>query len=524
MDNKLLGKEYRKLFLEGAKEITDYVKKTYGYNGHHLLIRSDITNTITNDGKNTAEAFNIRNPENDFRTEIRIIGSEKIKNATVNTDKKVKNGTTSTAILTYEGMKNLNKFINVRQVSKVKLTGYLKNLKSSLIEASKDLILNIDKDDRGTLYNIAYSSCRDSDMSWFIVDLLIDDNLNWSISNYKHDKYETIQKEGSRFRFNKIFSTKDSIDNVMFIYINSKVNNPDAFDILFEQAYKQNKNAVILANEVDKDIKMSISVLAEKYSIDAMVIDSKGLPEYETEDMLMMFDYQSKTVKSVIGFSYRYFDRVEIDDNMIVFKLDEYKANKYSNKKVKEFQDIIDDSNNYIQINALHKRINKLLHKDKIVKLKSNNANISSVKDKFIDTINYVFKAIQTTDVVIGGGKFFHELSLNVLHSANKLTNKDERLLWKYILQAFLQPQKEILNNSYVEPTYKQRKRIDNYYTYGYNAKDNEFTNLNIAGVIDPYETVMACIDSMFEELMLFAVTEGVIINKNNIFNNKGES
>ena len=138
-------------------------------------------------------------------------------------------------------------------------------------------------------------------------------------------------------------------------------------------------------------------------------------------------------------------------------------------------------------------------------------------KDRVEDAVCATKAAIEE-GIVAGGGSVYVQ-ALCILEELEEFEdNIDIRTGIKIVKQALTYPIKQICANAGISGdvainTIQTLSMNSGVFTYGYDAKNDEYTNLIESGVIDPAKAVRVALENAASVAGLFLTTECVIVD-----------
>ncbi|AET38644.1 chaperone ATPase HSP60 Ecym_3140 [Eremothecium cymbalariae DBVPG len=143
----------------------------------------------------------------------------------------------------------------------------------------------------------------------------------------------------------------------------------------------------------------------------------------------------------------------------------------------------------------------------------SSEVEVSEKKDRYDDALNATRAAVEE-GILPGGGVALLKAS-RILHEV-KTENFDQHLGVQIIKKAITKPAKKIIENAGEEGSVIVGKIIDEFgdnFTKGYDAAKGEYTDMLVAGIIDPFKVVRSGIVDASGVASLLATTEVAIVD-----------
>jgi len=484
-----LGKEYREKVLKGVKKVVEPLKMTYGRNYRSIHLPSG----FTNDGVNIAQYIFSEDWCED-------IGCEIIRKITKIIEKEVKNGTTTTAIISSEIFKqisDINEEFDV-QVLKEDFVNIF-NLVDEYINESSFIV-----DD---LFKVALDSCRDAEMATFIVNTILKYDDNFNIMSEYSDSYECDFKESTVRSGFKLFDKKgeDIIKSPLVVSCDSFLNTYTTLDGLF--GYIRDKDAVIILNDIDPrayDILRSYISNHNKGIMVFSAVKNPYLSKFKEIYINKGIMLANKELPIIRYYEFESFTK----DGIFTAKID----SDVSKEHVEELKTKINNEFDPSKINKINKEINLSLGRTYNIKLKSNEYNSKMQKDRLMDTVNDILSLIKSNNMAVrGGGVAFRDFGRYIEAKANSSIARN------ILVSALNQPIMTIFNKSYIK-----ENPVDMKTNIGLNATTGLVEDLMISGVITPIKTFKAIIDIIKDVVIEWITVDGAIYCKEseeNIYN-----
>ena len=254
MKEVVSNKELKEIMTKAVNLICDAVGSTLGPSGNNVIIDNTLSPYITNDGATIARSISSSDKRINAILEI-------VKEASLKTNEKVGDGTTTTLVLLQsifnEGLKEIE-----NGKDPIILKKELNNLLDSLIEQinKKKIIPNKEE-----LLKIAYTSSNDIEISKLLTEVYLEMNNSYSIrlDESKKETYYEIKKgyviEDIEIP-NVYFSNKDKIElnNTLMLFLNGYLSNLELISDVLNEVLVKNKNLIILANDYSDEVQNEV--------------------------------------------------------------------------------------------------------------------------------------------------------------------------------------------------------------------------------------------------------------------------
>lgn len=456
------GIEYKKLVCKGVKKATDIISLTYGYNGKYIKLNNAELpeENITNDGYKVAQQIYSSDPVED-------IGCDIIRKTTQMIETKIKNGTTTTAILIGSLVENLVDL--PEETNMLKVRSDIENLSNLAIEYATKNSVKIDNP-----YNVAFDSCHDKEMALFASKLLEEHDEFYEVSKSPSNEYSVDYNENKRSVPLKLLYSKGNttIKDPFVVLADNPITSPMQIDALFN--WLRGKDVVLVVRKIDDNATSYIKALIEKHDKNILffaTIDDK------TSDALKNF-YDSNPVlianETAVIDVFKGIESVSSDSNFI----GTIKTEKVLDK-INVLKEQILNGHNDDAADSMRKKINNYSGRTYKVKLKSNSYNFKGQKDRFLDVINDLISLKKSEGLVVAGGGVIFKDVANYLESIKNDLNVKEQNTLKIYMDMLYAPLKEILRRGYVNDDISKY----NGQNIGYDSRNECHTDMIKSGI-----------------------------------------
>lgn len=500
-----MGKEYKEMVYKGVKKAVDVIKLTYGYNGKYVKIDNgdEYKNDITKDGYKVSQQIYSDDPVED-------IGCEIIRQATKMTEIKIKNGTTTTAILIgglIDGMVNLPDNVNILDVKES-----IKKLSQEIIDYTTGISKKTDN-----AYDIAFGSCHDKEMAEFVVNMMEKHDEFYETSPYYSDEYKIDYNNNKRKVPLKFIGTngKTNINNPYVMVFDSAVlssNVKEFSNSIF--GWIKGKNVVLIVRQIDEGAAGFISAQMNEHDGDIMLFSTY---KKQGENINFISDFYNK--KSILLANKRLL--INVIDGIKNFSSDGIITGivhiKDVDLKIDKLKKQISEGHNDHRADIIRKEINDYMGRIYKVSLKSNAYNFEGQKDKFLDVVNDIISLRKSNGrVVYGGGVVFKDAANHILKfKNNELLSKEFLLAVDILAETLFLPINVILSNSYTGKTHLAFTDIG----AGYNAYDGSYHDIMPKNIVTPLVSFINTINVAKDIATEWLLTDASIVVENN--NNK---
>lgn len=510
----LYNSESREALKKGVDAVANAVKVTLGPSGKNVILANGFNHpVITKDGVSIAREIYVDDP-------IENVGAQMIKQAAINTNKKVGDGTTTATVLAQaalnEGFKQIENGKEPFEVAKELREGLpkiVKSLKESAIKVeNKEQIYNVamvstNGDERlATLISNAYEKVEDN--------IVFENNTN----------PDTILEilEGMRFNstyLSTYFITDSEQNNIVledgniFIY-NTKLTSVKQIKNAITKASQDKRPLVIITDDIDSQAVLDMVKNNKTSEFQCIAISSPGFGfgrQKTLEDISIYTGaeiYKKDTASPVLG----RFDKIVVDSSSTTIT-GMYGDKDAIDKHIQHLELVLDQKENDEEAKLVKERLSKFKKGIGIIKIgASSQLELKERKDRLEDAINAVSAAVEG-GVVAGGGMTLFLESFN--HGSMQIYD-EENTLYKKILVA---PHNQILENSGM-PVLEDDN--DSWITEHELVHKDDFKSEKIhfqdyikAGIIDPVLVTITALENAISVASTILTTECMVVEDN---------
>ena len=502
------GKEAQELIKNTVIKLCDYVGMTLGPKGYNAIIDTDYTEPfITNDGVTIAKNLEF-SPKEEVIAKI-------IKEASIKTNDKVGDGTTTSLILLksmyQECLKYIEKGISP-YIIKEKLSILINEICNKLINSSK-------KPSIKDIESIATNSCGNKEYGKLISSLFKKNKLINKIIIEEIDKDETcISNIDGYFIENGVVSSymiKDRLENETilnpyFLVTDYKIEYIDQIKNIID--ILKNKSLVIIADSFNEEVIEYLSSLKSNNIINVIGIEAPNYSENKIDILEDICIYtNAKLISSKKG---NVLEEVNINDlgvsnsininrNNSVIKND---INDNIKKRIKYLKKLIINETDDFKKDILESRLSYLSGSTSIIYVGAKTkSEIILNKMRIEDAVN-ACKSVIKYGYSLGGGKTLYNMS-EILNSNNMENN-----IMKEVLES---PIKKIIINSGGDVKEILSKLDNESLNTGYDAYNNKIVDLIEMGIIDPTYVLIESIKNAFSISSILLTTYLIIVSLN---------
>lgn len=508
MNKQLLFNENaRRKIQEGINIVANAVKVTLGPKGRNVILDQEYGQPhITKDGVSVAK-------EIELKDRYQNVGVKLIKSVASKTVNDVGDATTTSTVLTQaiinEGLKNVTSGANPMDLKRG-----IDIAVSKVVKVVKDLSLPVDDKIRQVA---TISANNDEVIGELIADAVDKVGTNGIITIEEAKGTETYIQVNEGIQFNTGFlspyfiTDRDKstciLESPRVLLCTSKMASLKDFYTVLEQIMTRKESVLIVASDYDSEVldTLVLNKIKAGFKICAVKIPRLNR-ESITEDIGVITGASclNDTINCVLPTHLGSAEKIIIDKHTTTI---------INGKGADLLQHI-----QRLKEQGQEERASKLQGGIATIYVGANSeVELQEKKDRVEDAVCATKAAIEE-GIVAGGGSIYVQ-ALCVLEEIEEFEdNLDIRTGIHIVKQALTYPIKQICANAGVSGdvainTIQTLSMNSGVFTYGYDAKNNEYTNLIEAGVIDPAKAVRVALENAASVAGLFLTTECVIVD-----------
>ena len=508
MNKQLLFDENaRRKIQEGINVVANAVKVTLGPKGRNVILDQEYGQPhITKDGVSVAK-------EIELKDRYQNVGVKLIKSVASKTVNDVGDATTTSTVLTQaiinEGLKNVTSGANPMDLKRG-----IDIAVSKVVKVVKDLSLPVDDKIRQVA---TISANNDEVIGELIADAVNKVGTNGIITIEEAKGTETYIQVNEGIQFNTGFlspyfiTDRDKstciLESPRVLLYTSKMASLKDFYTVLEQIMTRKESVLIVASDYDSEVldTLVLNKIKAGFKICAVKIPRLNR-ESITEDIGVITGASclNDTINYVLPTHLGSAEKIIIDKHTTTI------INGKGTDLAQHIQ--------CLKEQGQEERASKLQGGIATIYVGANSeVELQEKKDRVEDAVCATKAAIEE-GIVAGGGSVYVQ-ALCVLEEIEDFEdNLDIRTGIHIVKQALTYPIKQICANAGVSGdvainTIQTLSMNSGVFTYGYDAKNNEYTNLIEAGVIDPAKAVRVALENAASVAGLFLTTECVIVD-----------
>jgi chaperonin GroEL len=514
------GPEARKKLFNGIEKLSDAVTATLGPNGRNVVIaKPGEYPQSTKDGVTVAKSISLEDP-------IEELGVQMVKQAAIKTADIAGDGTTTSTLLASEmvkaGLSYLNNGMNAVEIKRGIDTA-VKDIVENLRHEIKE---NISSEEQ--LKQIAsISANNDSEIGELIATAMQKVGREGVVHIEESKSGDTYLETVEGMQFERGYkspyfvtdnnSMTSTLNDALILILDKKINQVKELLPILENVSTQNKSLLIIAEDIDGE---ALATLIVNKARGTLKVSAVKAPDFGDRRKLILEDIATLTGGQVVStekgmkldkFNTSWFGKARVvtidkDNTTIVDGKGDEEA---INRRIEELQQQIENSRSPFEQEKLQERLAKFIGGVAIIHVGGNTeTEMKEKKDRVDDALNATKAAIEE-GIVPGGG-------VALLHARNGI-NSRENIGAKIVWEACAAPFKKILMNAGYEQEdiYNCLNAVTGGdHWYGWDLKQETFTNMKEAGIIDPAKVTRCAIENAASVAGTILLTECTVVDK----------
>ena len=514
------GEDARKALQSGIDQLADTVKITLGPKGRNVVLDKKFgAPLITNDGVTIAKEIEL---EDAFEN----MGAQLVKEVSVKTNDVAGDGTTTATLLAQalvnEGMKNVAAGANPMVLKK--------GIALAVDEAVKAITEN-SKAISGTddIARVATISSADEYIGKLIAEAMEKVSTDGVITVEESKTAETYSEvvEGMMFDRGYIapYMVTDTdkmvaeIDDALILITDKKISNTQEILPLLEQIVQSGRKLVIIAEDVEGEALTTLVLNKLRGTFTCVAVKAPGFGDRRKEMLQDIAILTGGTViTSDLGLELKDATldqlgrarqvKITKEDTIIVDGQGD--QNEIKNR-VNQIRQQIENTTSDFDREKLQERLAKLAGGVAVIKVGASTEIEMKEKKMRIEDALSATKAAVEEGIVAGGGVAL----INAIPAVEKLletTTGDTKTGVQIVLKALEAPIKQIAKNAGLEGSVivENIKREDKV-GYGFNALDEEYTDMISAGIVDPTKVTRSALQNAASVASMVLTTESLV-------------
>ncbi len=514
------GEDARKALQSGIDKLADTVKITLGPKGRNVVLDKKFgAPLITNDGVTIAKEIEL---EDAFEN----MGAQLVKEVSVKTNDVAGDGTTTATLLAQalvnEGMKNVAAGANPMVLKK--------GISMAVDAAVKALTAN-SKAISGTedIARVATISSGDEYIGKLIAEAMEKVSTDGVITVEESKTAETYSEvvEGMMFDRGYIapYMVTDTdkmvaeIDDALILITDKKISNTQEILPLLEQIVQSGRKLVIIAEDVEGEALTTLVLNKLRGTFTCVAVKAPGFGDRRKEMLQDIAILTGGTViTSDLGLELKDATidqlgrarqvKITKEDTIIVDGQGD--QNEIKNR-VNHIRQQIESTTSDFDREKLQERLAKLAGGVAVIKVGAATEIEMKEKKLRIEDALSATKAAVEEGIVAGGGVAL----INAIPEVTKLldtTSGDTKTGVQIVLKALEAPIKQIAKNAGLEGSViVENIRREDKVGYGFNALEEEYTDMISAGIVDPTKVTRSALQNAASVASMVLTTESLV-------------
>jgi len=517
------GLDARAKILRGVDALADTVKVTLGPKGRNVVIsKSYGAPKITKDGVSVAK-------EVELEDKFENMGAQMVKEVASKSADVAGDGTTTATVLAQsivrEGCKAVAAGMNPMDVKRgidMAVTAVVEDLK----KRSKEVSTSAEIAQIGTI-----SANGDESIGDYIAKAMekVGNEGVITVEDAKGMDTELEVVEGMQFDrgyLSPYFVTNAEkmlaeLDNPYILICDSKLSNLQSLVPVLEAVIQTSRPLLIIAEDIEGEALATLVVNKLRGGLKVCAIKAPGFGDRRKamlEDIAILTNGQ--VISSDLGMKLEdvTLNHLGTAKTVTVTKEDTTIVDGAGDKaaieaRVSQIKTQIEEATSDYDKEKLQERLGKLSGGVAVIKVGgSTEVEVKEKKDRVDDALHATRAAVKE-GIIAGGGVAL--LYATKALDALKPVNDDQRVGVDIIRKTLQAPIRQILANAAVDGAVVVGKLLEKYDTnYGFNARNDSYTNMFEAGIIDPTKVVRIALEGAASVASLLITTEAMIAEK----------
>ncbi len=514
----LFKEEARQAMLRGVNQITDAVSVTLGPRGRNVVIEKSFgAPQITKDGVTVAK-------EVELEDKFENIGAELVKEVASKTNDVVGDGTTTATVLARaivtQGLKNVTAGANPISIKNgiekgvVAIVDFLKNEVAKPVTGDE-------------IVQVASISANDSEIGKLIAEVMREVGNDGVITVEESQSFGMEKEVVKGMRFDKGYLSPYMITdtarmeaeyNDPYILVTDKKISAiqDVLPLLEKLSQAGKKELIILADEVEGEALATFVVNKLRGTFSVLAVKAPGFGDRKKEmlqDIAILTG--AKVISEEVGLK---LENVEVADLGQARKVISTKESTtivegrgdpaQVAERIQQLKVLLGQTDSEFDREKLQERLAKLGGGVGVLKIgAATETEMKEKKQRIEDAISSTKAAVEE-GIVPGGGVAL----LRSARALDHLSLSDEEMMGVQILgRALDAPIRQIADNAGKDGSVVVQEVKKGVAGFGYNAANDQYEDLVVAGVIDPAKVTRTALQNASSIAALFLTTETVI-------------
>jgi chaperonin GroEL len=518
--NITYGDDARQNILRGVNKLADAVKITLGPKGRNVVIDKKFGSpTITKDGVTVAKEIELENP-------LENMGAQMVREVASKTSDVAGDGTTTATVLAQsiyrEGIKMVTAGHNPMEIKR----GIDIAVKKA-VDAINAIKKTVDAKEIAHVGTI--SANGDLEIGKIIAEAMDKVGKDGVITVEEAKGLDTTLEivEGMQFDrgyLSPYFVTDAErmecvLESVKILIYEKKVSSMKDLLPLLEQAAKQNKPLLIIAEEVEGEALATLVVNKLRGTLHVAAVKAPGFGDRRKamlEDIAILTG--GKMISEDLGIkleSVKWEDlgdakkvTLDKDDTTLVIDAGDKKRKEAITGRVKQLRTQIDETTSDYDREKLQERLAKLVGGVAIIKVGAATETEMKEKKARVEDAMHATKAAVEDGIVPGGGVAL----LRAMEAVEKLKEfGDVQVGVNIVKRALEEPTRQIIANAGFEGSVIVKDLKDKGGNFGFNAQTEKTEDMFKAGIVDPAKVTKSALQNAASIAGLMLTTEALV-------------
>jgi chaperonin GroEL len=507
----------------GIDQLASAVKVTLGPKGRNVVIEKKFgAPQVTKDGVTVAK-------EIELKDKFENLGAQMVKEVASKTNDDAGDGTTTATVLAQSiinvGIKNVTAGANPMDLKRG-IDKAVRKVTESLKKQSHDVGESNDQ-----IQQVATISANND----FAIGKLIADAMKAAgregvitVEEAKGTEDELKTVEGMQFDRGYIspyfVTDTDKMEAVMeqpyILLTDKKISTMKDLMPILEPAVQSGKGLMIIAEDIEGEALATLVVNKIRGSLKVAAVKAPGFGDRRKEmleDIAILTGGTVITEEKGLTLEGATLDMLGTCEKIVSDKENTTIVNGSGAKenieaRVNQIKSQIESSTSDYDKEKLQERLAKLAGGVAVIYVgAASEVELKEKKDRVDDALSATRAAVE--EGIVPGGGVAYIRAIEELEGL-KGDNEDEITGVAIIKRAIEEPLRQIVENAGIEGSIIVQKVKEGKADYGYNARTNQFENLNESGVIDPTKVTRVAIENAASIAGMFLTTECVIVEE----------
>ncbi|MFA6466605.1 MAG: chaperonin GroEL [Patescibacteria group bacterium] len=514
----IFNEEARSKMKKGVDILANAVKVTLGPKGRNVVLdRGFGSPTITKDGVTVAK-------EVELEDKFENIGAEIVKEVASKTNDVAGDGTTTATVLAQniiaEGLKNVTAGADPL------------SLKRGIEKATEAVVANLKKiskvvADQNEIEQVASISANDKAIGKIIASAMEAVGKNGVITVEESQSFGILKEVVEGMQFDKGYVSpymvtdaekmQATYDDPAILITDEKISSlQELLPLLETLAQAGKKELVIIAEDIEGEALATLVVNKIRGVFNTLAIKAPGFGDRKKETLHDIAALTgAKVISEEVGLKLTTATinmlgsaRKVISSKDSTTIVDGKGDKNLVAERVSQITNAIKKSDSDFDKEKLQERLAKLTGGVAVIKVgAATETEMKEIKDRIEDALAATKAAVEE-GIVVGGGVAY----LRSIKAINDLDLVgDEALGAKILATALVAPLHQIAENAGKQGVVVVNEVLKNKDNYGYNAKDDKYEDLVVAGIVDPTKVARSALQNAASAAGMFLTTEAVI-------------